>query len=709
MENRQFLGNTELLEEVDFRHFFLLIRRNLGWLLGVLILSGAGAFLISLYQTPIYAASTQVMVTRMTSSASVADVTQTLNTQQLTQTYVELLTQPWMLDEVSARVGSAVEEGQIEASAATNTMIINLTVEDPEPARARLIADTLVQVLISQNEKIQSGRYTEAQAGLETQIQQIQAQITETQSKLDVVKTVAVDDKLAKLQERINTAKSNIESLNAEMELINSVDLENRDSLIIARQQALEQSRLSLETQLAEYQALKDRLETDPQLAQDANARAEVQARMAEVGAAINPVRETNARLEAEMSLLMSVDSESTKSSALEERRSAIALQQTLLDSYQTTYTNTLASDQVQVNSDEVSNLENDLKLYQQIYLNLLNNRENIRLQKMQNVPNVIQVNPAMAGELPVRPRTLLNTVLGGVAGLVLAVSAVLLTDFLDTTIKSKEDVDRVLNLPVIGYIPQLDKQENAKAGPFVMNNQRAPAAEAFRSLRTNLEFISVDHPLKSILVTSTGASEGKTTVAANLGTMVVQSGKRVVIVDADLRRPRLHKEMNMPNRLGLSDVFRDRVNLDSVIQPVQDTGLFVITSGGIPPNPAELLASEKMRQILEQLESQFDFVIVDSTPTLVTDSQLIGARTDGVLMVLWPGRTHADAARTTAEQYRRAGANLLGVVLNNIQPERSYGGYGGYYYQNHYYDQPDLKKKGVFHWLKFARKKQAK
>jgi len=299
-----------------------------------------------------------------------------------------------------------------------------------------------------------------------------------------------------------------------------------------------------------------------------------------------------------------------------------------------------------------------------------------------------VQLNPAIASETPVRPRVLFNTILGGVAGLIVSITAILLMNSLDTTIKTREDVERTLNMAVLGYSLHMDAKDNSRPGPHVVSFPRSPAAEAFRSLRTNLDYIAVDKTLKSILISSSGASEGKTTVAANLAAIIAQSGKRVVLLDADLRRPRLHHEFGLINRVGLSDIFLEKTPLKNAIQVWDDPYLSVITSGGIPPNPAELLASEKMRKILDELESMFDFVVVDSTPTIVTDSQLIAARVGGVLLVLSPGATPAEAARTTVQQYRRVDAHLLGVVMNNVQDNQSsYNGYAPYsnytYYQS--------------------------
>jgi len=682
MEENNLL-KIDKLNTVDLKRIFSLLRRNLWLLMLGLFLSGGAAYAASQYQTPIYEAKTQVMVTRASSSGPVSDVTQTLNTQQLGLTYVELLSQDWVREDVASRIGGEVGKGQLDISAAANTLVINIVSEDPDPNRAALIADTLVQVLVTQNDSIQSGRYTDAEQGLNLQIQQIQGQIAEVQLQLDLARTGALDEKIAQMLEKIESTQANLEMTNAEIANLEALTTARAAVLLLNDQNRFERDQALLETQLAEYQELNDKFTNDPLVEQDPEFAVLLQGQLAEKGVEINTTREGLAALESDIAWLTPLAEEGELEKALAEKMDNLALQETLLASYQESYTGLLISGEVQVDTEDVAKLVKDLNLFQQIYLNLVNSRETVRLEKMQNMPNVIQVNPAVPGEKPVRPRVLLNTVLGAIAGLILAVVVVLLTDFLDTTLKTREDVESQLKLPVMGRLLQLENNELTKDGPYVVHVPRSPASEAFRSLRTNLEFIGVDHPLKSILISSPGASEGKTTVAANLAAVIAQSGKRIVLLDADLRRPRVHREMGLVNRIGLSDVFRDKATLQDVIQPWGELDLSVITSGGIPPNPTELLGSDKMGRILSQLEADYDVVIIDSTPTIVTDSQLIAARADGVLLVLWPGRTQAEAAKATVEQYRRVGARLLGAVLNNIQGGNGYGGYDDYqYYQ---------------------------
>ena len=193
-----------------------------------------------------------------------------------------------------------------------------------------------------------------------------------------------------------------------------------------------------------------------------------------------------------------------------------------------------------------------------------------------------------------------------------------------------------------------------------------------------------MDRPLVKLLVTSPGPGEGKSTVAANLAAVLAQSGKRVTLLDADMRRPRVHKLYGLPNRNGLSGLFVDtRSILDGVLQRTPAENLSVVTTGDLPPNPSELLGSEKMNEIINQVMDVSDVLVIDSPPVmLVTDSAVLSQRVDGVLLVLRQGETNLDFARHSVEALRRVGANLLGVVLNGV-PARS-SRYGYYRYQGY-------------------------
>ncbi|RJP52184.1 MAG: polysaccharide biosynthesis tyrosine autokinase [Anaerolineaceae bacterium] len=685
MQTTEIPPEYETFDTIDLKRLFDLLRRNLWLILLGLLLGGGLAFIASRLQTPIYAASTQVMVTRTNSQSPVSDVTQTLNAQQIAQTYVELLSQKWIAEKVAERIGSEVASDQIDVSLTVNTPIIKIQTEDPDPTRAALIADTLVDVLIEQNENIQSGRSSSAEENLNLQIHQMEAQVAAAQLELLQAKSDAYDAQLQEAQDNIFKTESVITETKAEIEKLNNLgSVAWVRYLLGSRQKGLNTLQAFLDKQLVEYQAMSDDLANNPLVKSDPAYAPSVQVKMAELGVQINDTRQKMDALSQEIDYLTPLVEDEAISKAIAEREDFLDSQETLLSLYREAYTTLQVSGNLPEPADEVVAKENNFNLYQNIYLNLLSSRETIRLERIQNMPNVVQANPAIATEEPIRPRTLLNTLLGGLAGLVLAVSVVMLIDFLDTTIKTRQDVERIApGLSVLGYMLPMPVSAD-QTGPYVGHAPRSPAAESFRLLRTNLEFIGVDKPLKSILISSSNAGDGKTTLTANLGLILAQGGKRVALLDADLRRPTLHKLLGLSNRVGLTDIFRGAATVEQALQPYGETGLSIITSGGIPPNPAELIGSVKMNQVIDELESRFDAIVIDTTPTLVADSQLLAARVNGVLLIVCAGKTHTEAVRATVEQYGRVGARLLGVVLNNVVRTNGYG--YSYYSTPHYY-----------------------
>jgi capsular exopolysaccharide synthesis family protein len=348
---------------------------------------------------------------------------------------------------------------------------------------------------------------------------------------------------------------------------------------------------------------------------------------------------------------------------------------------------------------NERDRLEASLAQQSQTYASLLQSYEQVRLTEAQTTSTVVLKEPAVAPSSPIHPRTATNTALASVVGLMLAVGVVFLIEALDDTLGTPDDVVRHLNLPVLGII---GIHEFIEGMPVVRNHPRSPVAESFRLLRTNLQFTSVDRPMETLLVTSPSPNEGKSTVAANLALVIAQSERKVALLDADMRRPRVHKLLGLPNRIGVSSLFiMPQIQIDGALRPSEIPNLFTMTSGKTPPNPVELLGSAKMGEILDQIKSLVDVVVIDSPPVLaVTDSSVLASRIDGVLLVLKPGATKIAAARQAVEQLRRVGAPLLGVVLNEVKITNSrykynyYKGYQYYYAYPEYYEEDKAHRK---------------
>jgi len=422
-------------------------------------------------------------------------------------------------------------------------------------------------------------------------------------------------------------------------------------------------------------------------------AESTVQSQIAQVQAQIQDIQSQVIALESSIAAYDQITADELQRARYAEDQFNLTQLKTVLFSYQDIYTKLVVLGKPFDDSDNSNNqldqLQTTLNLYQQIYISSINSLENIRLMRAQNMPNVVQISPAVVPTTPISPKPLQTALLAAAVGLVASAGIVFLIEYLDDTIKNPDDVKNLLNLPVIGLVAEV-KQKTGKngsemMGTFVATQPRSPISEAFRALRTNLEFSSLDKPLHTILVTSSGASEGKTTVASNLAVILSQGKRKVLLMDCDLRRPTVHKQFAISNRLGLSDLIRSQLDLPSVIQTTaSSSNLSIITSGSLPPNPAEFLASERFSSILQNLSSQFDMVILDTPPMVVADVQILSSRVDGILFVIHPGVTHTGVVRTVMDDLSRINARVLGVVLNRIPRNRDQY-YGGYRYYSPY------------------------
>ncbi|MFH1808556.1 MAG: polysaccharide biosynthesis tyrosine autokinase [Pseudomonadota bacterium] len=287
----------------------------------------------------------------------------------------------------------------------------------------------------------------------------------------------------------------------------------------------------------------------------------------------------------------------------------------------------------------------------------------------------------------PIKPNVQRNLAVGLVLGLLLALLAAFGLEYLDNTIKGHEDVEQVLGLPFLGLLPSI--AEEGKTGQkirrdlVVIDAPKSSATECARSLRTNLLFMSPDRPLRNFVVTSAGPQEGKTTVANALAITMAQAGSRVLIVDTDMRRPRLHKAYGVSNEVGVSSLIVGEATLVDAVKHTEIPGLDILPCGPIPPNPAEMLMSEAFKALRDQLAGQYERVIYDSPPVgAVTDPVILGTQTDGVVLVLKGGRTTKDIAQQCLRALRDANVRILGAVVNDLDIEsRKYG----YYYYSYY------------------------
>jgi capsular exopolysaccharide synthesis family protein len=304
----------------------------------------------------------------------------------------------------------------------------------------------------------------------------------------------------------------------------------------------------------------------------------------------------------------------------------------------------------------------------------------------------------------PTRPSIPRNTLVGVVVGLLLGLAVTVGSVLLDNTVHTQADIETVLRLPFLGVLPSIRGEENKPVEPgkkvetpvrdlFIVRSPKSTVAECLRSVRTNLLFLGTAKPLRRVLLTSAGPVEGKSTVAISLGITMAQAGNRVLLVDTDLRRPRLHKTFGTSSGTGLTNVLLGTSSIEEVIKSTEIVGLDLLPCGPLPPNPAELLHTDKFKSILEQLSAKYDRVLFDSPPiNLVTDAAILSQLVDGTIFVVKASKTSKDAVRRSARLLRDIKANILGVLLNDLDFEQ--GGYEYYsYYRYGYAPRPEPDK----------------
>ena len=340
--------------------------------------------------------------------------------------------------------------------------------------------------------------------------------------------------------------------------------------------------------------------------------------------------------------------------------------------------------------SDKISKqspLQVQLDQAQSRYQALLKSNEDLRLAEANAQDFMSVVNPAQPGTRvnPPQPK-LLVTIEGALAGLAVAASLVLLLDYLNDTVRSGEEAERLTGVPTLGVIGRFRGSDDVRQTLITAYKPRAPISEAYRLLRANLEFVMLDQQMQTVLVTSTGPVEGKTTTVANLAVTLAQIGRRVILVDLDLRRPTIHKLFQQSNKVGVTTALfsgdAGRYLLDTGIE-----NLRILTSGPLPPNPADLLQSPRMHDLLEEMKRQADLVLIDTPPVLpVADPVLLARQCDATLLVVLAENTRTGLLRKAREQLDQAGAHVLGVVLNRVETSRN----GYYYYDRYYYYSSD-------------------
>jgi capsular exopolysaccharide synthesis family protein len=344
----------------------------------------------------------------------------------------------------------------------------------------------------------------------------------------------------------------------------------------------------------------------------------------------------------------------------------------------------------------ELARLERDKRANENIYTMLLETYEEARIAEARELGEVRVIDRAEQPLEPVSPNKKLNVIIGAILGLGVGLGLVFTREYLVDAVRFIEDVEKETSLPVLGIIPEFGKpsktrdaaQPSRSIEDHLVTHQDplSPVSEAYRTLRTNVGYAGQHGPPRSLLVTSPGPGEGKSTTVANLAITMAQQGTNVVLVDADLRRAVDHTIFGLSLEPGLSDLLAGRAGYDQVVRPTGVPNLSMVTSGATPPNPSELLGSYRMMDVIKELSTRFDCALFDAPPILlVTDAAVVAAKTEAALVVVCAGATRRSAVLRTKTLLETVRANIIGFVLNQVEREKGYGTYYHQYYRRYY------------------------
>ncbi|HLG20992.1 MAG TPA: polysaccharide biosynthesis tyrosine autokinase [Bdellovibrionota bacterium] len=550
--------------------------------------------------------------------------------------------------------------------------------DDNEPKRAQTLANLIAEVYVDENLSQKLLGITQAVEWLNQRLKEIQAEKKQQEQELQKYKE---EYKVVSLQDGENVAKANLVALTESLNTLKSkrieLEAQYRKLSELVKQSTRAEDLLGvvssdlltkLKHDLADLRSERSKLiyrygEKHPSMIK-------LNAQVTEIERLIRQeVANEVSRLKTKF-LLAKAEEDSISEALEKQKMEALRIDEV---------NRKLADIQVITNTN------------QQLFETLQKKIKEADLSGLVRSNNIRIVDRAVEPGSPIRPDVKTNLLLAVIIGLLGGIGLALALEYLDDTIKTHEDVERYLKLTVLGLIPRFGAgaNGNGKDGEIAFVPFREPTvtvSEFYRTLRTNILFLSATKGLKKILIVSTGPGEGKTVTAINLGITLAQTGERTVIIDLDLRRPKLHHNFNAPSRMGVTNVLLGELTLEKAVQKSEIKDLDYLVAGSIPPNPAELLGSKELRQLLDRLAQMYDRVIVDSSPVApVTDAVVVSQAVDGVVMIVRAAHTHRKAVIFALDQIKAVRAEVLGAVLNDVDIAKStYGNYQ--YYKYGYY-----------------------
>jgi len=611
----------------------------------------------------------------------------------------------------------------ISASPVSNSDVIRINAQARHAESAMIIANTVADVLMQRNLNARLGEIHNVRKTIEDQLEHFKQKVEESERVLrdykENNKITFLDQESEEIFRRItaaevefNRVKSEHEAATKRYKFISEKLSQEREQLVPTittttspRAQRLKESLIELEVKFTTLK-VQEYDENHPQMIK-------LKAQIEETKRSLRDESLKIAKGENTIDPLSQIQQYLVEITALEVEIHTYEAQEKALDDILKGYNNKLTT--VPDKELELGRLLRDKAVADNIYTMLLQKREEARITEAERIGNIRVIDPARIPKEPIRPKKILNLIIGLIVGLGIGIGFAFFMDSFDNTIRTTEEVEDNLHLPVFSTIPRIksrvdgklkqhkeeknDKDVSALTSKLIAGRDlKSPATEAFRTLRTNIQFAELNTPVKTIMITSSTPGEGKSLTVANLAIVTAQMGLRTLLIDLDLRKPVQHSLFGKKLIPGIMDLISlwqqnsrlatDQVTISEsrdslikqIIQPIDIENLFLLTCGTIPPNPAEILASEAMHNLFGELKKAFEVILLDTPPTLtVTDAAILGRSVEGIILVIRAGKINLREIVRTKEILQRLKGNIIGTVLNGVDVQ-SYSYYNKYY-----------------------------
>lgn len=695
-------------DEIDLRQYWLAVKRR--WFLIVIIIGsvfGITSF-VTFNQKPIYEAEGKLIFDKQNSVSSLTGVSEGVgelsgltSSSNPLETQAEIIRSHPLIEKTIVDLQLKDQEGEpltidnflgsLKVNAIRGTDVLQLSYRSVDPEQGKAVVNKLMNVYIDDNVMTNRSQATAAREFLNKQLPLVEKQVAESELALRQFKekyeVVLLEEEAKQGVERLYQISNQITLLRARLIDASSRSDALQNQLALNTQKATALSTLSqsraVQQVLSEYQKVQDQLAVERSRLTDEHPvvvnllnkeqalKEQLEGRITQTLGSSQPIPEQDLQI-------------GELKQALTANLVQVEVERLGLENQVGVLTNAFKQDRARLKilpklEQQQLQLQRQLQVARTTYEQMLRRLQEVQVAENQNVGNARIVSQALLPEKSVSPRINLNLALGGFLGILLAVGSALLLDALDKSVQTAAEAEQLLDYPLLGKIPKMIRDDNTSELPL-LNNPYSSVNTAFEMLQINLGFTISDKELKVIVVSSCLPGEGKSFVAANLSVATAQMGRRVLLIDADMRRPRLQEVWQVRNLMGLSNVLAGQTNLTQSSQEAL-VNLDLLTAGTIPPNPAALLDSQRMHELVQQASQDYDCVIIDTPPlTFIADASIIGKMADGILLVARPGVVNSDAIRTTKALLKNSRLSVLGMVVNAIS------GDSGYYYNNYNY-----------------------